>query len=323
MVAIFAGDWSDFYYNATFVSSTGLAGIFVSAALLVGNFVVVNLFVAVLVERFVHDEQERYHAKLAEQNRGTKPAPSHLEQRLEAVYGDEFAPPDPDSVLPGTWCANARELPMTDSFRGVLRHDVWNGCVMAVVLASCATLAVDTPSLDPHSHLARTLGRANLVITGFFTLEAFLKIWVVGFVCGPKSYLRSGWNCLDFFILLTSLALYIPGGPQAPIFRLLRVLRPLRLIRRVPEMGAIFQFFGQAYGDIANVTGVVFFFGIIFGVMGMELFMEVDFEQEEMSFNNMISALVTLKGLEPCPAAITERSSVMDGGGGLISVAGG
>lgn len=34
-----------------------------------------------------------------------------------------------------------------------------------------------------------------------FTLEAIMKVVAYGFVLHPGSYLRNGWNILDFFIV--------------------------------------------------------------------------------------------------------------------------
>jgi hypothetical protein len=43
-------------------------------------------------------------------------------------------------------------------------------------------------------------------LTGFFSIEALIKIITCGFLFnGKKSYLRSGWNLIDFIVVLTSL----------------------------------------------------------------------------------------------------------------------
>ena len=146
----------------------------------------------------------------------------------------------------------------------LLRHELWNQFIIGLILASCVGLAYDDPRLAPDSQLAKQLDLANLWLTVFFGIEAALKILVSGFVCGPDTYLRSGWNCLDFFILCTSLITLLPYDFDASFARLLRVLRPLRLVRRVPGMAVIFKFFEQAMGDMANVAGVVLFFQLIF-----------------------------------------------------------
>ena len=52
---------------------------------------------------------------------------------------------------------------------------------------------------------------------------------------GDNSYLRSGWNVIDFLVVVFSVVSLIITSSKlkiVKIFRLLRVLRPLRVISR-------------------------------------------------------------------------------------------
>ena len=55
-----------------------------------------------------------------------------------------------------------------------------------------------------------------------------------GFISHKHAYLRSGWNIVDFIILLLSWMdlSRLLSGSQEKVFRLARALRPLRLIKR-------------------------------------------------------------------------------------------
>ena len=75
------------------------------------------------------------------------------------------------------------------------------------------------------------------MITYLFTIESLIKIIALGFIKnGKQSYLRSPWNCLDFFIVIVSLlemALQNVGNfSSLKTIRIVRVLRPIRLIVR-------------------------------------------------------------------------------------------
>ena len=77
-----------------------------------------------------------------------------------------------------------------------------------------------------------------MIMTLIFVLEAAMKIVSCGFVGGKKSYLRNGWNMLDFAIVLVSL-LNIFSGTSSEFssfrtFRVLRALRPLRVVSKNP-----------------------------------------------------------------------------------------
>ena len=62
-----------------------------------------------------------------------------------------------------------------------------------------------------------------------FCCEAFLKICAHGFIIGEHTYLRDMWNLLDFFIVGT---LFL--GDSFSALRVLRLLSPLRIIKRLP-----------------------------------------------------------------------------------------
>ena len=69
--------------------------------------------------------------------------------------------------------------------------------------------------------------------------QAVLKIIALGFIMHEGAYLRSGWNVLDFTIVLIGLITllfeeYIKVDVKA--LRAFRVLRPLRLVSGVPSL---------------------------------------------------------------------------------------
>ena len=78
------------------------------------------------------------------------------------------------------------------------------------------------------------------VMTGLFLLECIIKIIVYGFWCnGPESYAKSTWNKVDFAIAIISSFsfLRLPANyNMVKVFRMVRVLRPLRLVNRFPQM---------------------------------------------------------------------------------------
>lgn len=85
---------------------------------------------------------------------------------------------------------------------------------------------------DYVSSLNNQLEKVDLVFTAIFIFECVVKILGMGFVVHKNSYLRDGWNWLDFFVVLVSLVNFVPnidsGGLKA--LRTFRILRPLRTI---------------------------------------------------------------------------------------------
>ena len=49
----------------------------------------------------------------------------------------------------------------------------------------------------------QTLDKFGQVLTYLFTAEACLKIIGQGFCLKPNSYIRDGWNIIDFIVVIT------------------------------------------------------------------------------------------------------------------------
>lgn len=99
-------------------------------------------------------------------------------------------------------------------------------------------LILESPLNDPESDLADNMFYIDLVVTVLFTFELVLKVIVLGFLMnGKDSYIRNPWNIMDFIIVafsLISISFRDAGSKVSVIktFRMLRVLRPLRMISR-------------------------------------------------------------------------------------------
>ena len=108
--------------------------------------------------------------------------------------------------------------------------------IIFFIVVSTLNLAFESPLDDPTSDKIKVLTKIDTVMTIIFTFEAILKIIAFGFVLnGKNSYLRSGWNVLDFIIVVSAL-ISMAFNTDLEFFkalRILRVLRPLRLIKRV------------------------------------------------------------------------------------------
>jgi len=126
--------------------------------------------------------------------------------------------------------------------------------------------------------LRKSLYYMNIVFTVLFTIEMLLKIIASGFIISktpPKyalaqAYLLSGWNILDFIIVLVSLiALAVPS---VKFLRVFRAIRPMRLVSRYESLKITFQTLVQSIPAMGSLITVALLFFIIFGILGLELF---------------------------------------------------
>jgi len=87
----------------------------------------------------------------------------------------------------------------------------------------------------------KTLSAVGHLFGFLFAFESILKIVGLGFACGRKAYFRSGWNTLDFIIVMCwtvefTLDMTDYGGLNMRALRTLRILRPLKAMKTIPSL---------------------------------------------------------------------------------------
>ena len=105
-----------------------------------------------------------------------------------------------------------------------------------------------------------------------FMIEATLKILAMGFLLHPKSYLREGWNLVDFFIVCSGILEISSKRLNLKSLRLIRVMRPLKSIRNVKSMRNLVSTLIFSLPDLLNVSIFMLFVIVLFGVMGLQSF---------------------------------------------------
>lgn len=118
------------------------------------------------------------------------------------------------------------------------------------------------------------LDTVDLVFSVIFTIECILKIIAMGFVRHKKAYLREAWNCIDFFIVLSSLVTLTPlsSDSSLKVFRTARVLRPLRSMHQLKSMRSLLTTFFSSIPGLLNVCLFQSFIFTIFAIIGVNIF---------------------------------------------------
>uniref|UniRef100_A0A8D0FWJ4 Sodium channel protein n=1 Tax=Strix occidentalis caurina TaxID=311401 RepID=A0A8D0FWJ4_STROC len=113
------------------------------------------------------------------------------------------------------------------------------------------------------------LSVGNLVFTGIFTAEMFLKIIAMD----PYYYFQEGWNIFDGFIVTLSLVeLGLANVEGLSVLRSFRLLRVFKLAKSWPTLNMLIKIIGNSVGALGNLTLVLAIIVFIFAVVGMQLF---------------------------------------------------
>uniref|UniRef100_A0A672LUQ6 Voltage-dependent L-type calcium channel subunit alpha n=1 Tax=Sinocyclocheilus grahami TaxID=75366 RepID=A0A672LUQ6_SINGR len=163
--------------------------------------------------------------------------------------------------------------------------------ILLAIFANCVALGVSKPFPEDDSNATNhDLEQVEYVFLIIFTIETFLKILAYGLVMHPSSYIRNGWNLLDFVIVIVGLFSVVletathksgettshtpgkPGGLDVKALRAFRVLRPLRLVSGVPSLQIVLNSIMKAMVPLLHISLLVLFVIIIYAIIGLELF---------------------------------------------------
>ena len=183
--------------------------------------------------------------------------------------------------------------PLRLAIAKVIYHKYFEYFIIGVILISSIILAVDGPAYSKDApvydkdlpnlqdKLKTVMDIMDTVFLFFFVFEAMLKVIVRGFIAHEGSYLRSAWNVLDFIIVIVGLIAfgieYSDGSSRdlmaVRALRTFRALRPLRMASRAQGMKVVVNALFSAVPGITNVAFVCLLFYVIFGILGLNLFM--------------------------------------------------
>eukprot|EP01062_Namystynia_karyoxenos_P009751 TRINITY_DN13451_c0_g1_i2.p1 TRINITY_DN13451_c0_g1~~TRINITY_DN13451_c0_g1_i2.p1 ORF type:complete len:3365 (+),score=976.18 TRINITY_DN13451_c0_g1_i2:103-10197(+) len=159
----------------------------------------------------------------------------------------------------------------------LIHTDAFNRFVLCVILLSSAALGVEASyaeSIDDpeNADLRSFITWTEIVCFIIFSAELLVKAVALGF-CGSRgAYLRNAWNVIDFAVLSVSvLSLVNVGSSGVYVFRLLRVLRPIRAVSRSQELRKLVHTLFVCAPLMFNVMSLLLFVMWIFAILGIEL----------------------------------------------------
>jgi len=186
--------------------------------------------------------------------------------------------------------------PIRQFFLGIAFHSVFQRFILLVILANSIIMAIVDYSVvdvtgnpcpqgwnynkvDSNGNPVPAFSLRNLILqisepifTAIFTLECVVRIMALGFAFGECTYLRSGWNCLDFLVVVTSLISFLPGGTSLRILKIFRVLRPLKAMSKLEGLRVIIQALLRSLKGLGSALIIFSFFLFLFIAVGIDLF---------------------------------------------------
>eukprot|EP00755_Sulcionema_specki_P015465 Sspe_Gene.59469::Locus_32653_Transcript_1_1_Confidence_1.000_Length_6391::g.59469::m.59469 len=219
---------------------------------LVGHYFCVNLFVGMLVNGF-HSYKEKESALLTAKQRNWVRM-----QKLVSRFSLGWRPLPPSSDW-GKWRRRCYII---------VEHPWFDKGILLLIALNCVVLA--TAHYNQSERHAFALTVLNYIFVGIFGLEAVLK-WVAWTF---SSYLKDPWNRYDF-VCITVSVIGVVLQINTTIFRIARVARAMRFLKRADRLRVLFQTLVRSIPSLANVGLLLLYIFFNWGIVGVSMFKDV------------------------------------------------
>uniref|UniRef100_A0A8C6K223 Voltage-dependent N-type calcium channel subunit alpha n=1 Tax=Melopsittacus undulatus TaxID=13146 RepID=A0A8C6K223_MELUD len=140
--------------------------------------------------------------------------------------------------------------------------------------SNCIVLALEQHLPDgDKTPMSERLDDTEPYFIGIFCFEAGIKIIALGFVFHKGSYLRNGWNVMDFVVVLTGILATAGTDFDLRTLRAVRVLRPLKLVSGIPSLQVVLKSIMKAMVPLLQIGLLLFFAIVMFAIIGLEFYM--------------------------------------------------
>uniref|UniRef100_A0A8P4KRA0 Sodium channel protein n=1 Tax=Dicentrarchus labrax TaxID=13489 RepID=A0A8P4KRA0_DICLA len=303
---VLCGEWIETMWDCMEVAGQPLCILVFMLVMVIGNLVLLNLFLALLLSSFSSDnlsapdddgEMNNLHIAIHRITRGlawcrrqvpvcllTPQTPGEEEDEYSEMAEEAM---DPDNCFPDFCVARFQccDIDTTVGFGQIwwrtrktcyqiVEHSWFESFIIFMILLSSGALAFEDIYIEQRKVVKVVLEYADKIFTYIFILEMLLKWLAYGF----KKYFTNYWCWLDFLIVDVSLVSLVANTLGYSDFaaikslRTLRALRPLRALSRFEGMRVVVNALIGAIPSIMNVLLVCLIFWLIFSIMGVNLF---------------------------------------------------
>ncbi|CAE7478387.1 Cacna1a, partial [Symbiodinium sp. CCMP2456] len=151
---------------------------------------------------------------------------------------------------------------------------IFDNAILFCILVSSVGMAMDSPLSDPSAPWTQVLRRGDQVFAVIFALEMVIKLIAYGLFWCEHGYLKDGWNVLDGVVVIITLLDFLmegSGGGFLKTVRILRALRPLRLISRNQNLRVVAQTIFSSLQDLLSLMVVALLFLLIFALFATSM----------------------------------------------------
>jgi hypothetical protein len=234
--------------------------IYFIAFLLLGGFLILNMFVGVILENFNQAQEQEEQRQRDAIARGEVVEAPVKEAKPSVLLGDYYE----------------QYGPMRRMVYDKVTSETFNSIIAAVIMSNVTIMAME--HYQPAAWFFVFMKIQNYVFSVIFFFEFVLKLTAYGW-----RYFFDGWCQFDFLLVLVSImdvvldaiALDLPINPT--MLRILRVMRIARILRLMKgqwaeDLRKLLQTVANSLAQAGNLGLLLFLLYFIFACLGVELF---------------------------------------------------
>uniref|UniRef100_A0A452RG78 Voltage-dependent L-type calcium channel subunit alpha n=1 Tax=Ursus americanus TaxID=9643 RepID=A0A452RG78_URSAM len=272
-------DWNAVMYDGIMAyggpSSSGMiVCIYFIILFICGNYILLNVFLAIAVDNLADAESlntaQKEEEEEEEEDEPEVPAGPRPRRISELNMKEKIAPIPEGSAF----FILSKTNPIRVGCHKLINHHIFTNLILVFIMLSSAALAAEDP-IRSHSFRNTMLGYADYVFTGTFAFEIILKMATFGAFLHKGAFCRNYFNLLDMLVVgvsLVSFGIQSSAISVVKILRVLRVLRPLRAINRAKGLKHVVQCVFVAIRTIGNIMIVTTLLQFMFACIGVQLF---------------------------------------------------
>jgi len=166
---------------------------------------------------------------------------------------------------------------------GIVKSPSFEWMTMLVVAANCLCLALREPGDSTRNDTLLALESFFLFL---FVVEIVFKIGATKTFYG---YFASWWNRLDLLAIFGQIALLIGQAnfPGITVFRILRLVVPLRAMQRYPSIKAMIDSVARATPHLCSIMSVLLCISVIWTAIGVAAFQGLFYQRCYNAFGSL------------------------------------
>jgi voltage-gated sodium channel len=176
---------------------------------------------------------------------------------------------------------------MTAFFKKISNADWFGTLVLWIIILASVLVGLETyKHFGDGTSAGGVINLLQQIVLGFFILEAVIKIGSQG--AKPWLYFKDPWNVFDFIVIV--LCLLPMENEYAPVLRLARIFRALRLVTALPRLQVLVTAMINSLPSLVYIGGFLFLHFYVYAVIGTTTFRQND----PIRFGNLHKSFLTL-----------------------------